>query len=272
MDDESNYKEGKETDAETDTETETGYISDNEGSEDFLADLGNDQFVPEPYVDKEEVKNKKQQEKEMKQMMVQAERQRKFEEKEEKKRYNEQMREEKKNSKKIIQNKNSKNNSENKVDDDDIYSALGTPILGKERLILLKKVSQYKSLFPNELKGFKIKKNPSVDELNDSLLEMATLVEVGSMDDFMMSSVLSCMKLVEGASAATAYDIRGCADMLKSNQEFHRLCKVLFIKYNVFSKIPPKMQLLLLVSTTAYMCSNKNRGKDALNQYLNEPI
>jgi hypothetical protein len=73
---------------------------------------------------------------------------------------------------------------------------MGTPILGKERLILLKKVSQYKTLFPTELKSFKIKKNPSVNELNDCLLEMATLVEVGSMDDFMMSSVLSCMKLV----------------------------------------------------------------------------
>ena len=101
---------------------------------------------------------------------------------------------------------------------------------------------------------------------------MAVLVEVGSMDEFMMSSVLSCMKLVEGASSATAYDIRGCADMLKTNPEFHRLCKVLFIKYNVFTKVPPEFQLILLVSTTAYMCSNKNRGKGALNEYLNTPL
>jgi hypothetical protein len=101
---------------------------------------------------------------------------------------------------------------------------------------------------------------------------MATLVEVGSMDDFMMSSVLSCMKLVEGVSVNTGYDIKGCADMLKSNTEFHRLCKVLLIKYNVFSKVPPEMQLILLVSTTAYICSNKNRGKDALNEYLHTPL
>lgn len=236
--------------------------SEREDNEDFLDGLGSDKFVPPPEVDKEEIQYQKQQEREMKQLVLQQERERKRNEKEQKQRETQQAKIDKKNGVKKATN----------ADEDDLFSATGTALLGKDRIVLLKKVSQYKSLFPTELKTFKVKKNPTVDELKDVLTEMAVLVEVSSMDEFMMSSVVSCMKLVEGASAVTGYDIRGCADMLKSNQEFHRLCKVLFIKYNVFSKVPPEFQMILLVSTTAYMCSQKNRGKGAMNDYLNTPL
>jgi hypothetical protein len=242
------------------------YESDSDKSElDFLDDLGSDKFVSPPEIDKEQVKNQKQQEREIKAMVLEQERNYKRELREQKQRDAQQAKEDKKNS------KNPKPKQEEK-ESDDIFGATPTVLLGKDRIVLLKKVSQYKSLFPAELKSFKVKKNPTVDELKDVLTEMAVLVEVGSMDEFMMSSVVSCMKLVEGASAATSYDIRGCADMLKNNPDFHRLCKVLFIKYNVFTKVPPEFQLILLVSTTAYMCSNKNRGKGALNDYLNTPL
>jgi hypothetical protein len=242
------------------------YESDSDKSElDFLEDLGSDKFLSPPEIDKEQVKNQKQQEREIKQMVLQQERQRKADEREQKKIDTQRVKDEKKNG------KNTKTQGvENETDD--IFSTTGTAILGKERIILLKKVSQYKTLFPVELKTFKVKKNPSAQQLKDALEEMVVLVETGSMDGFVMSSVLSCMKLVEGVSASTSCDIRGGADMLKSNPEFNKLCRLLFIKYNVFIKVPPEFQLILLVSTTAYMCSNKNRGKGALNDYLNTPL
>jgi hypothetical protein len=79
--------------------------------------------------------------------------------------------------------------------------------------------------------------------------------------------------MVEGASSySNRYDIRGCSDLLKSNKQFHSLCKQLYVKYKVFSKVPVEYQMIMLVSTTAYICNHKNRNKESLETYLNEPI
>ena len=68
------------------------------------------------------------------------------------------------------------------------------------------------------------------------------------------------------------YNISGTADMLKQNPQFHNLIKQLYVKYNVFSKIPPEFQLILLVGTTAVLCKTKNDKKIELNEFLNQPI
>ena len=233
-----------------------------EDDSDFLHDLNSDVFKPTLITDQESVKQKRQEEREMKLVFLQEARDLKREIRERKAIDLAETR---------LAKKQSKVNKKNGVDDDsdELFSGNSpTPILGKEKLLLLKKVAQYKSLFPQELKTFKIKKNPTPNELSAALEEMSVLVEVSSMDGFLMDSVFSCMKLIEGASSMTQHDIRGCADMLKQNKEFHKLSKTLFIKYNVFSSVPPEFQLLLLVSTTGYMCSQKNR----INDYLNSTI
>jgi len=46
----------------------------------------------------------------------------------------------------------------------------------------------------------------------------------------------------------------------------------MYVKYNVFHKIPCEFQLLLLVTTTAYICSSKNKNKANLENYLNQPV
>ena len=68
-------------------------------------------------------------------------------------------------------------NAKNKIDnkkpvkqtavhnDDDIFSGTPTELLGLDKRQLLSKINQYKALFPNQLKSFKIKKNPSVENL-----------------------------------------------------------------------------------------------------------
>ena len=164
----------------------------------------------------------------------------------------------------------------NDCNDDDtgsLFGDKGTEIQGKDKIMLLTKIKQYKSLFPKELGKFKIKKNANTNELKDALDEMEVLVETNGVDGFLMDSVFQCIKLVEGVSTVTKnYNVTGMCDLLKSNIQFHNLCKQLFIKYGVFRSVPPEYQLVLIISTTAYICSNKNKRKSEIESYLNEPI
>jgi hypothetical protein len=60
--------------------------------------------------------------------------------------------------------------------------------------------------------------------------------------------------------------------LLQNNKQFNSLLKQLFLKYQVFSNVPPEYQLVLIVSTSAYICRNKNLNKESLNAFFNEPI
>ena len=157
-------------------------------------------------------------------------------------------------------------------DNDSLFGEDATPILGKDKRVLIAKVHQYKSLFPTELKKFKIKPNSTVDQLKACLGEMEAIVETSSIDSFMTESILQSIKLIEAGSARTRYNISGTADLLKSNPQFNNLIKQLYVKYNVFSKVPPEFQLVLLVGTTAMLCKTKNDKKAHLEAFLNEPI
>ena len=157
-------------------------------------------------------------------------------------------------------------------DDNSLFSEKGTEILGQERRVLLSKIQQYKNLFPEELKKFKIKKNCSTQDLHLYLSEMEVIVNTDSVEQFLTDSIIQCIKLTEGVSSYTKYDISGCADMLKSNKQFHTLCKQLYIKYKVFSNIPPEWSIVILIATTAYICKNKNARKKELEIFLNAKI
>ena len=156
--------------------------------------------------------------------------------------------------------------------DHDIYSDNPTPLLGKDKRILLSKLNQYKLLFPDELKKFKIKPNCSVDDLQNALKECEVIVETNSLEVFLTDSILQCLKLVEGGSTLTRFDITGLSDNLKKNEQFHKLCKQLYVKYQVFSILPPEYSLMILVSTTAYTCTIVNQRKRELKRFLDEPI
>ena len=154
----------------------------------------------------------------------------------------------------------------------DLFDDNGSEIIGRDRRVVINKLNQYRSLFPKELAKFKVKKGASTQELQAYLEEMQTIVETSSYDNFLTDSILQAIKLVENGSKYTRYDIAGCADMLKANPQFNSLMKQMYVKYNVFHKIPCEIQLLLLVTTTAYICSNKNRNKSHLENYLNQPV
>jgi hypothetical protein len=157
-------------------------------------------------------------------------------------------------------------------ENNDLFDDNGSEIIGRDRRVIINKLNQYRNLFPKELSKFKVKKGASIQELQAYLDEMSTIVETSSYDNFLTDSILQAIKMVENGSKYTRHDITGCAEMLKANPQFNSLMKQLFVKYNVFHKIPCEFQLLLLVTTTAYICSSKNKNKAHLEAYLQEPV
>ena len=163
--------------------------------------------------------------------------------------------------------------------DDDVQSIVSndlfsnkhaTEILGVGRRMLIAKIKQYKSLFPDELKGFKLKKNPSVDDLNDAITEMDAILNTSSVDNFITDGIMQSLKVVENASAHTRYNISGLSDILKNNKQFHSLVKQLYLKYQVFSKVSFEYQLVFIITTSAYICVKQNQQRPLMEQYLNE--
>ena len=223
----------------------------------FLDDLGADRFVA-PMSEKD----RKQAEREQKKVLAEQQR--------EAKRY---AREQKAYEREMMKQQNQAVKNLPKDEDDGLFDDKGTPIHGADKLVLLRKIKQYKSLFPAELKTFKIKKNPSIKDLQDALDEIEVLIETNNVDEFMMDGVFQSIKMVESVSAMTTnYNVTGMVDLLKMNKQFHQLCKQLFIKYGMFSRVPPEYQMVMIVSTTAYICMNKNKRKAELEDYLNQPI
>lgn len=225
---------------------------------DFLSELNNSNFQKEL----EEEENREANLKQQKELLKEQERQRKEAEKYYKQQQKEAEKRSEKVNKKIIES------------DNDLYSDAAV-LQGSEKIKLIHKVKQYKHLFPEipEIKNFKIKPNASENELKTYIIELETLSSINSVDAFLTDSILQCIKLIEVPTARTKnFNITGLSDLLKNNKQFHTLCKKLYLKYGCFDKIPDEYQLIILVSTTAYVCANKNKGKNELDAYLNETI
>ena len=102
---------------------------------------------------------------------------------------------------------------------------------------------------------------------------MDVILSTSYVVQFITDSILQSIKLIEIPTSRTKnYNISGLSDVLRSNKQFHQLCKKLYLKYGCFEKIPEEYQLFILVITTAWICRNKNLNKDSLEAYLNESI
>lgn len=142
----------------------------------------------------------------------------------------------------------------------------------KDKILLNHKIKQYKVLFPDELKNYKVSPSASVEKLKSHLQEIEILISLSSVDTFILDSIFYSIKMIEGISARTKnYNITGLADILKQNPEFLKLCKQLYLKYNTFEAVPPEYQLIMVVSTSAYICIQKNKNKAQMDDLLNQP-
>lgn len=179
----------------------------------------------------------------------------------------------KKLEKEKLKSEKSLNKIESTSTSNELFSDSGSEILGKERRILLQKLSQYKELFPKELKSFKIKKTASLIELQAYVDECESIVNTSNCDQFILDGILNSIKVIEGLSANIKnFNITGLSDILKANTHFHSLAKQLFLKYGMFQSTPPEYQMLFLISTSVYIVRNKNLKKVEINSYLNEHI
>lgn len=152
---------------------------------------------------------------------------------------------------------------EQPIDDPDgLFSQSGSEILGKDRRILIAKLNQYKFLFKQQLKGFKVKKGASLQELQQYLEECETIISIDGTEAFVLDGLYSALQMVEGATALTKnYDLTGLSAILRQNPQFNALMKQLMVKYNSFSKIAPEYQAIFIVVTTSYVVCLTNKQK-----------
>lgn len=87
-------------------------------------------------------------------------------------------------------------------------------ILGRDRRILLHKIKQYKFLFKKELASFKLKKNPTLKDLEDGLSEIESILELDTINSFIIEPFYRIIEVSENIISNTfsAIDIRGLCD------------------------------------------------------------
>ena len=163
--------------------------------------------------------------------------------------------------------KNIKEKKTEKIDDTEY-----TELHGKTKLENQNLIKQYLLLFPEQLQDFKYKKSSSNEQLIEVLNEIRAIVEIGTVDSFVMSSVYDTIAMIEPYSKPTKFNIVGLSSVLKLNLNFNNLCKQVMLKHNIGSSMSHEMQLLMITTTTIYLTIQKNQNKSQIDQYLNQKI
>ena len=166
-----------------------------------------------------------------------------------------------------IQN-NEEKREEKKIKEAEEYSE----IKGISRLTKLNTIKKYQLLFQSELKDFTFKKNASSEELSIIITEMQTIVELSSIDDFLVNSIYDTLLMLEPYTVPTRCNITGISAMLKLNPNFTSILKKLILKYDLSTSTSPEIQLIIIITTSLYMTIQKNNSKIEINNYLNQKI
>ena len=231
-------------------------ITKSDDNDDFLADLSNDKFVSKKEVELSD-KERKKRDKEQEQYDKKQARLFRKQEADEKRAEKLKVKQEKQALKEAVLDDKPSYNSSLFVDSE------GTQILGREKLELIAKINQYKLLFPDnkQIQHLKIKKGATIDELVLYLAECDAYISTSTVDKFVTDAILQTIKIGELVSCQTRYNLTGLSDMLKKNLQFNSLCRQLYLKYKVFSNIPPENQLALIVVTSAWVCVQANKNQ-----------
>jgi hypothetical protein len=171
-----------------------------------------------------------------------------------------------------ILNKKSSKVAKVNLDTNELFASDPDELMGLTKRQLLKKISEYRNLFPSQLKSFKIKKNPSEDDLKAVLAEFEAIVSTDSVEGFALEAILSCITITEAVSTRTKWNITGTAELLKQNEKFSNLCKQLFLKHRVFSNVSVEMQLVLCVGMTAMIAKQNNDKRKVVDSFLNATV
>ena len=171
----------------------------------------------------------------------------------------------------VIKKHKKYDDDEMSVKSDDLFSNKNkTPLLGKTKRELTARIRQYKLLFKEELKTFRVKKNPSEEELQKYLEEIDSILSTSKLDAFISDCIYYILQILETTSQRYPnYNLKGITEALRNNQQFNELMKILSVKYGVFSNTPPEIQLSIIVISTAYLTiMNNRRERDLLEEQL----
>lgn len=146
-----------------------------------------------------------------------------------------------------------------------------TPIYGKTKLVLIRRLQEYKRLFP-QLATFHYSNDQDEDELQAVLNEFQSIIQINNQDDFIEETIFQSIRMCEGFSTKTKYDISGLSIILKHNKGFTDILKILHLKYSSYLNIPPEAQACLIISCSIAIVLQKNQNKSSRDSYLNEPI
>ena len=104
------------------------------------------------------------------------------------------------------------------------------------------------------------------------IINIQDLLDNNEVDNYINDSIYHCIRMIEGFTSKTKYDITGLSSMLKMNENFDVMCKKLMLKYNCFCNTPLEYQMVMLVSTSIYLTIQMNKSKPAMEQFLNQKI
>lgn len=76
------------------------------------------------------------------------------------------------------------------------------------------------NIFREYLADFKYKKSSSNEQLIDVINEIRAIVEISTVDSFILSSVYDCIMMIEPYTKPTRYNVEGLAATLKLNPNF----------------------------------------------------
>ena len=149
-----------------------------------------------------------------------------------------------------------------------------TEIHGKTKLENLNTIKQYQLLFSDQLADFKYKKSSTNEQLVEIINEIKAIVEISTVDNFILSSVYDCILMIEPYTKVSRYNLEGLTNVLKMNPMFSNLAKQVLLKYNMMSGASCELQLIIVLSTSIYMTIQKNNSSTRKNmdQFLNEKI
>ena len=115
-------------------------------------------------------------------------------------------------------------------------------------------------------------KNASETQLQEHIKNIEDILDTNEIDTFIHDSIFQSIKLIEPFTTNTRYNINGLSSMLKLNPQFMNLTNRLMLKYDLFKTTPIEYQMLMCITSCAYLTIQMNQSKPALNEFLNQKI
>jgi hypothetical protein len=144
----------------------------------------------------------------------------------------------------------------------------------KERVLLKRKILQYKVTFPHLLKEYEFGNLDDLtpEQLENLLTEFQIVVNTSNSGFFTKTLYFESLRIGERISPIVNLRINGLAEALHSQQAVHDTLNELSLKYQDESVTSPEARLAYLTLSTAMSLHKLNTSRDIINSELNKKI